>query len=175
MAKINVENTAVVNAAADRAWEIVGPTFVDIYVWGPGIYRSWKNESIEKNFPDAPAGGRFCDLGKQGIFDERIMHYDKDRFEITWSAESDKLPGFISGLRNDVRVEAIDDSSCRISSHVSANALGPIGFLLARVIQKRFAKTLPEFLTSWKLYAETGQLTESKQREMAQNVSSIKT
>ena len=168
MRKISVMNTAVVNTAADKAWEVVGPGFVDISVWGPGIYRSWNNDSIEARVNDAPAGGRFCDLGKQGIFDERIIHYDKAEREISWSAESDKLPGFITSLRNGIKVEVIDERSCRISSNITAKARGPIGLLLAGVVQKQFAKTLPEFLDAWKFYAETGQLSVSKQREMAQ-------
>ena len=165
MRNINIIETAKVNTGAEKAWEIIGPDFVNIAVWGPGINKSWKNDSIEATMPDAPAGGRFCDLGKQGIIDEKILHYDQDNYEITWSADSDTLPSFIRDLQNTIKVEKIDEHTCQILSSISANAEGVIGFFLAGLVKKNFAKTLPEFLEAWKLYAETGTLTNSKQKE----------
>lgn len=165
MRKISIFESVEVNTGSDKAWEVIGPEFVNIAVWGPGIYKSWNNDSIEATISDAPAGGRYCDLGNQGIFDERIIHYDKDNYEITWSATGKKLPGFVQKLQNAIKVEKVDEKTCRITSNISANAVGVMGFFLAKIIQKQFAKKLPDFLISWKLYAETGTLTETKQKE----------
>lgn len=167
MRKISIWESAKVNARVEKAWEVIGPNFVNIATWGPGIYKSWVNEEIDKKFEDAPAGGRFCDLGSSGIIDERIIHYDKDNYEITWSAASDNLPGFLKNLQNSLKIEKVDGNSCRISSNITADAEGLMGTLMGRMIQKKFAETLPDFMSSWKLYAETGKLTETKQKEMS--------
>jgi hypothetical protein len=167
MRRISVIESADVNTGPEKAWEIIGPDFVNIAVWGPGINKSWENDSIESTIPDAPAGGRYCDLGNQGVFDERIIHYDKDKYEITWSATGEKLPGFVRGLQNALRIVKTGEDTCRITSNISANAEGVMGFFMAGVIQKSFAKTVPGFLSSWKLYAETKTLSANKEKELS--------
>jgi len=77
MGKLDIKESIEINTSAERTWEIVGPNFLNMADWGPGINKSWNNESVPTTFDGAPAGGRFCDFGKFGKADERIVHYDQ--------------------------------------------------------------------------------------------------
>jgi len=166
MGKLDIIQSLEIKTNAEKAWEIIGPNFINIGDWGRGIYKSWKNEDAAQDFSDAPSGGRFCDVAGFGKFDERIIHFDATKYEISWSAMGEKLPKFISDLQNELKVEAIDKTSCRITTHITANLSGLKGLLFGSVIKKNFSKTINGFLKDWKAYAETGQVSEAKQREI---------
>ena len=167
MGKLDIKESIEVKTSAQKAWEIIGPNFLNIADWGRGISKSWNNDSVSATFDGAPAGGRFCDLGKFGIADERIIHYDDAQKEITWSASSEKLPGFLIGLQNSLKVESIDENTCLVSTNITADLTGLRGLLLGTPIKINFKKLLAGFVKDWKTYAETGQISETKKREIS--------
>ncbi len=166
MRKIDIIESAEINTDAETAWEIIGPNFLNISQWGRGVLKSWNNDALTPIFENAPAGGRFCELAGFGTFDERIIHFDAEKFEISWSAQGEKLPKFVSGLKNQLKVERIDDSNCRITSNISADLKGIMGLILGGYLRKNFTKQVTGFLKDWKAYAETGEISAGKQREI---------
>ena len=167
MGKLDLKESIEIDTNAEKAWEIIGPNFLNIADWGRGISKSWKNDDVITSIDGAPAGGRFCDLGKFGIADERILHYSNYQMEITWSAGSDKLPSFIKDLQNALKVEKIDENTCRVSTNITANLSGIGGLFLGGLIKNNFGKLLKGFGKDWKTYAETGDISETKKREVA--------
>lgn len=167
MKKLDIKESIKINTSANKAWEIIGPNFLNIADWGPGISKSWNNESVSVTFEGAPAGGRFCDLGKFGRADEQIVHYDQTQKEITWSAKIDKMPGFLVGLQNALKVEGISENSCQVSTNITANLTGLRGVLFGIPLKSNFTKLQKVFLKDWKTYAETGEVSETKKRELA--------
>lgn len=166
MRKLDIKQTIKVETTAVKAWEVSGPNFLNIGDWGRGIFKSWKNETAQERYSDAPAGGRYCEVAGFGTFDEQIIHFDTGKYEISWSATGEKLPKFVSGLQNALNVEEIDENTCRITSNITADLGGLRGVLLSSILKKNFSKTLNGFLKDWKIYAETGQVSETKQREL---------
>lgn len=166
MSKIDIKESIEVNTSADKAWEIIGPNFLNISKWGRGVNKSWDNETISPSFEGAPAGGRYCDLGKFGKADERIVHYDQIKKEISWSAEIDKMPSFLVGLQNALKVEVLSENTCKVSSNLTADLKGLRGSLLGGPIKGNFSKLVKGFLKDWKTYSETGEVSETKKREL---------
>jgi hypothetical protein len=166
MKKLDIKESIEVKTSAEKAWEIIGPNFLNIADWGRGISKSWNNDSINATIKGAPAGGRFCDLGKFGIADERILYYDEEQKEITWSATSEKLPGFLVGLHNKLKVVEIDKNTCRITTNINAELTGLRGLILGTPIKKNFTKLLKGFVKDWKTYSETGLVSDTKKREL---------
>lgn len=163
--KIDITESIEINTSADKAWEIIGPNFLNIQDWGRGIKKSWNNEDVKVSFEGAPAGGRFCDLGKLGIAEESILHYDSAKREITWSAKSEKIPGFIKNLQNALKVEVLNENTCKVYTNITADATGVGGVILGGTIKKNFNKLLKGFVKDWKCYSETGEASETKKRE----------
>lgn len=167
MRKLDIKESIEIDTPAAKAWGIIGPNFVNIADWGRGISKSWKNDDVPSSIQGAPAGGRFCDLGKFGIADEKIVHYDEQRREISWSASISKMPGFVKNLQNELKVEEINDNTCRVSTNITADLKGIGGFLMGGMMKKNMTKLLKGFVKDWKAYAETGEVSETKKRELA--------
>lgn len=167
MRKLDIKESIEIETSAVKAWEIIGPNFLKISDWGRGVNKSSNNDAVSTTFEGAPAGGRFCDLGKFGNADERIIHYHQLQKEITWSAKIDKMPSFLEGLQNALKVEEVSENSCRVSTNITADLTGIRGFLLSVPLKSNFTKLLKGFLNDWKTYAETGEVSETKKREIA--------
>ena len=165
MKRIDIIQSLEVRSSTEKAWEIIGPGFINISNWGRGILRSWNNDNVKPSFEGAPAGGRYCELIGFGTFDEKIIHYSEREREISWSATGEKLPKFVSGLQNELKVERIDDHTCRLTSHISASLNGIMGLLMRSLMKKNFTRQIKGFLNDWKIYAETGDISEAKKRE----------
>ena len=148
--KINIKESIEINTSADKAWEVIGPNFLNIADWGRGVKKSWNNDAVKPTFEGAPAGGRFCDLGKYGTVEESVLHFDQNKREITWSAKSDKLPGFVKNLQNALKVEVINENTCKATTNITANATGIAGLFMGGMIKKNFAKQLAGFVKDWK-------------------------
>ena len=166
MSKLEIKKSIEVNTNAVKTWEIIGPNFLKISDWARGVNKSWENENVSVNFDKAPAGGRYCDVEGFGKFDERIIHYDNEKREISWSADAAKIPNFVSGLKNEIKVEEMNSDSCKVSTNISANLKGIGGFFLGGIMKKKFSKSVQGFLIDWKTYAETRKVSEKKRREI---------
>jgi hypothetical protein len=171
MAQLRIQKSLKIRSNASKAWEIIGPNFLTISEWGSGIRRSWNNPDLAPKFENAPAGGRFCELTDLGTFDERILHFDQDKYEITWSAEGEKLPKFIFNLKNEISIRKLDEEHCVLHSTLSANLRGIKGLLLESMLKKTFSKQIDVFLMDWQNYAETGEISPGKKREKSKELS----
>ncbi len=166
MGKLNIRESIEVKMDASKTWEIIGPNFLNIADWGRGILKSGEIESASKKIENAPAGGRYCEVAGMGKVEEHIIHYNSGKYEISWSALGEKIPNFVSDLQNEIKVEEINEGTCKISSNLMANLNGPMGFLMGFMIKKNFSKLIHGFLNDWKTYAETGEVSETKKREI---------
>lgn len=169
MKKLDIKLSKKINASPDKVWEILGPNFLSISQWGTGILSSVNNPDADIKFENAPAGGRFCEVKGFGKFEETILHYSHNEKEITWSADSPKIPGFVNGLQNAFKIQTVDDGTSLISSNLTANLTGIMGFLLGGKIKSNFQKTIEVFLSDIKIYAETGKVSPRKAREISKN------
>lgn len=169
MKKLDVKLSKEINASADEVWGILGTNFLTISAWGSGILSSVDNANIPVKFEGAPAGGRVCDVKGFGKFDETILHFSNEKREITWSAESPKIPGFVKDLQNAISIDEIGGNKSRITSNLTANLSGIGGLISKGKMTKDFGKMVEFFLIDLKVYAETGEVSEKKKMEIEKN------
>jgi hypothetical protein len=167
MRKVSIKESCEIKTSDEVAWGIVGPNFLQIADWARGVNKSWKNELTPITIDGAPAGGRFCDLGSFGKADEQIIHFNDSLKEISWGAKISKLPKFVTKLQNNLKVEKLNEKTCLVSSNITAELKGLMGLIMGFYMKKNFTKLIKGFLKDWKAYAETGEVSETKKREIA--------
>ena len=169
MGKLKVQLSADITAGVDRVWEILAQDFLNIADWARGVESSRDNPEATAVLEGAPAGGRYCDVKGLGKIDERIVHFDAEGHEITWTASASKLPDFVSGLQNAVTVKVLDANTTRVTSNISANLSGFMGIFMAPMMKRNLSKTIGGFLEDLDIYAVTGRISETKQRQLARS------
>lgn len=46
MGQLDIKESIQINIGAEKAWEIVGPNFLNIADWGRGVNKSWNNDAF---------------------------------------------------------------------------------------------------------------------------------
>jgi len=156
MGQLKNKVTIEINTDAEHVWEIVASQFVNVSLWARDVISSRENTAIEKKFSDAPAGGRICEVKGMGEIDERITHFSASKKEITWSANSEKIPGFVSNLQNAFTFHQIDEETTRVTSSLTADLNGAAGLLMGPLVKRNFSKAIATLLEDLDVYARTG-------------------
>lgn len=165
MGKLAVETTATIKASADQVWEVLGNDFVNISKWASAVYASRLNPDSTNKPDGAPVGGRICSTAFGDVVED-IIHFDSDKHEIIWTATAEKLPGFVSDMKNSFSVRQIDGSATEVTSNMSASLTGIMGFFARPVMKRTFSKQMKAALRDLGSIVETGKASDFKQKEL---------
>ncbi len=162
MGRLSVARSVEVAATAEAAWHVLADEFLEISHWARGVKSSGANPAATHVPDGASTGGRICELRDGGTTDERIIHFDATEKEITYSAASDAIPGFVAGIQNAWTVRPIGPETARVTTEISADLSGIMGVLMAPMIKRKFAGTLDGLLADLRVYTETGSASPAK-------------
>ncbi|MEM6723706.1 MAG: SRPBCC family protein [Bacteroidota bacterium] len=163
MAHISVEIKAsiLIEVSKETLWGITALQFDRIGDWSAGVKSS---QGFGKGLNGAVCSERQCDPGYKGFkkTTEKIIDYQPDAHQFTYQITSG-LPKMVVKATNQWTHQTVDKGT-RLTMNVNMVLQGFMGRLMAKPMQKRMKKILRENLEELKLYAETGQLHERKQR-----------
>lgn len=110
---VKLSNETIIEASADRVWEIVGRQFARIGEWATAIPAS-RPSSRAVGDADAPVAGRVCETGLPMFphVEETIISYDEAGRTLTYEAAG--LPTFVGEARNQVEVTPVDEYRARV-------------------------------------------------------------
>jgi hypothetical protein len=140
----NLTVTARVNAPARAAWEVVGPQFDRVGEWASSIPRS--TVLVEAAAcSTAPVAGRTCSSSLPGLpeISEKIVAYDDDRMELTYTAASG-MPWFVARATNTWRITPDGDGAAVVTVIPAFEGKGLAGRVLCvamRPMLRRISRT----------------------------------
>jgi len=127
MGKIDITETATVNASADRLWEILSDDFLSVSTWASTVASSEAAPAAVRALAGAATGGRLCEVPGFGQTDERITRQDAATKTISYSVAAKKIPGFTKGMENTWTVRATGDNRSTVTIRLSADTPGVMG------------------------------------------------
>jgi hypothetical protein len=167
---VKLSSERVIEAPADRVWNIIAHQFAHIGEWATAIPASRPiTETVGDT--DAPVAGRVCDTGLR-IFPqvrETIVSYDESRRTFTYVGAG--LPAFVSEACNRWHVEPVDDHRSRVRLDATVETRGIVGRLLALPFRLWAAHAGTKMLDDLRHYVEHGRPSGRKQRQLARSSS----
>ncbi len=160
---MQLKNTVAVNADADRLWSIVAHDFDKVGEWSSAVASSGPN-------PDAPTpdgalvGGRVCDVPGFGDLKETFTAYDESRKQFTFRVTG--MPSFITLAQNTVAVRPTGNNKSEVSLNIQMET-NAIGKVMGPMFKVKLRNTINLFLEELKVYAESGQISKKKQKQLA--------
>ena len=147
----------IVNASAEKVWDVLGKDFANIGVWSTAVaHSSVNNEAARVN--NSPVGGRVCDT-VFGKVSEEFTAYDDEKKSLSFKGviKSKMFKSLISTNE----VTSIDENTAevKITPHVE---LTFIGTLMSPMIKMQLSKTLDQVLDDLKYYVENGKPSPAK-------------
>lgn len=143
----------VINAQADRAWEVIGERFGDISEWASVI-----SESVM----DGPPGVgrvRSCHVAgfgpfAPGVIKERLVSFDPEARSLSYEA-AEGMPGIIVHALNRWSVNPGPGAGCTVKIHATLT-LRPPARLLGPLFRRRMRGDTERVLAELRHRVETG-------------------
>lgn len=168
MGQLDIDVTENINADADHVWSIVGDDFENIGRWAAGINSSKNDLTTTAPSPDAPIGGRICDVGKPLlVLNERLVSYDSDKRQLAHTVTSDKMPGFVDGLLLTWTVAPAGRDASKVTVNIASGLSGIGGAVMGPMMRMQFKKNMGKILADLKALAETGSPSNEKRKALA--------
>lgn len=153
----------IINAPAQRVWEINGLGFADIGRWSRNVLKSRPTEG--RPLAGAPVSGRICHVAGFGEIVETLRSFDPDarRFALTVDRG---LPFFVKHSEFRSRVVALDAGRCRFEVAQTLEVTVFPGALLFPFLRLKIAAAVGSILADLKIYAESGAVHPDKARSL---------
>ena len=158
---VSIAESIVINLPKDKLWEITALQFDKIGLWSAGVKDS---EGHGTSQIGAVCNERQCEPAYKGFkkTTERIIDYRPENYEFTYKIAAG-LPKMVTNATNHwTHVEV--ENGTRLTMSVNMELKGLMGRIMKGAMQKNMKKVLKENLEELKIYAETGQVHERKQK-----------
>lgn len=159
------KESETINVPAEKLWAIVGPGFGDAYLWATTVDHS--TSSGEPEFEGASCNSRSCDLSAKGFdkIEEKITKYNVNKMSFAYDVTVG-MPSFVNSASNDWTVVRVGPNQSKMVLKADFHVKGLMGTLMKGMMEKKMNKLLGVVLNDLKVYAETGQPSESKLARM---------
>lgn len=162
----NLEKEQVINVPASELWQMVGPGFIDVYKWSSNVDHAEGSGSPE--FEGASCSERSCDLNVKGFnkISEKLTIYNEKSMKLAYEV-LEGMPGFVEKASNEWTVVSINEKQSKLVMKAEFRSKGLMGTLMNGMMEKKMNKLLEVVLNDAKVYAETGKVSEVKEKRMA--------
>ena len=156
------QKSIVIDAPADRVWEVVAHEFDRVGEWSSAVQSSGPNTAADA--PDgATVGGRVC-ATDFGDLKETFTNYSEANKQFSFEVEG--MPSFVTLARNTTRVRPTGPNSAEVSLAIRMDT-NAVGKVMGPMFAIKLKTTLNSFLEELKAYVEDGELSKRKQKQLA--------
>lgn len=163
---LSINNEFVIDGTTSQVWDVMVDRFEHVSDWASGITSSGPNPAATTMVNGAPTGGRVCDVPGFGKLDERLVLHEPEQRRFAYTADAEKIPGFVQNLRNDWQLIP-KGSQTLVKMRLSADVSGPLGAIMKPMMRRKFEKAVTGIAADLKAYVETGTVSPVKAKELA--------
>jgi ribosome-associated toxin RatA of RatAB toxin-antitoxin module len=165
---VSLANSIIIDAPADRVWEVVAGRFDRIGEWATAIPASGACP-VAAPGTNAPVAARVCYTGVALVPEvtETIMAYDGAARTLTYEATAG-MPAFVTTARNRWQVTDLGGGRTRVAYAAEMHVRGVLGRLARWWLLAQVGRTGRHMLADLKHYAEHGTASPRKQRQLRQ-------
>ncbi len=162
---LEVTKQFTVDTDADELFVKLTTEFTEVGSWVSGIQSSGPNPKYAP-VADGVAGGRICEVDGFGTLDEQLVHYEPAKRTFAYTAEAEKIPGFVNDLKNQWTLQPVGGRT-EVRLRLTADVTGPLGAIMKPMMRRKFDKALDAIGDDLSAYAERGTISARKAKELA--------
>ena len=154
----------VINVSADLLWSICRE-FDKTAEWTSTLNHSYGTG--EPQHEGATCSSRTCEtnIGKGNKVVEELTMFSDEKKELAYNL-TEGAPGFITLANNHWKIIDIDSNQSKIEMSITMHMKKFAGFFLSGLITKEMKKQVNIVLDELKIYAETGDISEAKKKQI---------
>jgi hypothetical protein len=154
----------VINASIEKAWEVLGPQFVDAHKWASSISHSeaLNNESLN----GSTCTERGCSVKGMGDIKEKLLTYSADNRSLSYIVH-DGMPKMVKSATNHWRLVDLGNGKTKLKMKIEMETQGFMGWLMGGMMKKKMTKLSSNIAQEFKYYVETGKPHPNKIKALA--------
>ncbi len=167
--KINltIKKEIIIDASAEKAWQVLGPQFTDAYKWASTVTTSegqW--DKIGGIY-----SGRICTT-PMGTLKEKVLEYSAENYLLSYSFEG--MPKMVRFAKNTWQLNSIDNNKTKLTLVMEIKVGGFMGKMMKPMMKGKMAKMINHTIEEFKYYVETGQPHSRKVKAINKSKNKIK-
>ncbi|MFK7802782.1 MAG: hypothetical protein AB8G95_14195 [Anaerolineae bacterium] len=147
----------LVDASAERVWEILFERFDEIYIWSSDI-------EISVPDPDVPLGkGRFCEIDGFGVLKDTIYSDSPESKRFTFIRTG--FPFHVKDIAIEWSVEPLGNAQCRVQNDARIHLHRTSRFIFHQPLLKRLDALRDQMIKDLRYFAERGETRQITQKK----------
>ena len=155
----------VINTSAETLWRIIGPGFAEYYKWATIVDHSIGTG--ESEIDGAPHDERVCKVNGQGEnkVTEKLFQYSDTKMNLAYEA-TQGMNEMMEKATNEMTVVHISNNESKIVVNMEWRIHGPLPEEVSKMMEENLNMIVDVFLNDIKVFAETGEVSKSKQERL---------
>ena len=154
---MNFTKKIIVNASAEKVWDVVGRDFANVGVWSTAVSHSVANDKLTP-VNNSPVGGRVCETSFGSVSEEFTAYDDNKK---TFSFKGVFGSKMFKSVISTTELVSIDENTTEVKATPNID-LSFIGTIMSPMIKMQLNKILDQFLEDLKYYVENGKPSPAK-------------
>jgi len=157
---MNFHKEIIINKPIAEVWEVLGPQFGEAHVWASGVYHS--NSFGEPVKQGATCSNRSCETSFGKITEDlRIMD---NKNHILEYEVVEGFPFFVETAINNWSLTEMGDKT-KVTMKTEVRTKGIFGAIMSPMMKMQMGGLLQNAIEDFKIYLETGQISDRKAKE----------
>jgi hypothetical protein len=154
-----------INIAAEKLWGIIGPGFMKYDKWATIVDQS--TGKGKGKFEGAHSDERICLVNGQGSNEvtEKILQYSDVKMNLSYEA-TQGMPEMMAKASNEMTVVSTAGNKSIFSANMEWGVHGPLDKKMSKMMEENQRASIDVFLNDIKVFAETGKVSEAKQKRL---------
>jgi len=153
---IQIKRKIIVNKPVQEVWKVLFEDFTKVGNWVTGVYAS-RPGTKEEDYD------RVCDTFTGKLY-EKIIH--KDEKNHSFEVDAVGLPFFVKQFRGKWNLKKVSPTTTEANLELTIDTKGIIGAVMQVPMKLKLDKGLNELRDDLIIFAETGKISNSKQKEL---------
>lgn len=160
---MEIKKEITINKPAEEAWDVLGNQFTETHKWARGL--DHVEGSGQPKFEGASCSNRTCEVPGFGTIQEEIKKFDAQNHILQYEV-LEGFPGFITSAINTWTLRQVRNQTI-VSMHMKMETKGLKGAIMGPMMKMQLNKTVEGVLQDFKIFVETGKVSEQKEKELA--------
>lgn len=152
-----IKGQIIIDAPAEKVWQIVAHDFENIGQWASAIPTSYATADTP-TFADAPVDGRVCTNSVAGFdhIHETFTRFNEEAMQFSYEA-TDGMPGFMEKAENNWSVSPLNANQCTVEARGEVDVKAFPGVILIPFLKWQMGRIGKQTMVELKYFAENDQ------------------
>lgn len=148
-----IKQEILIDATIQKAWQVLGPEFVDAYKWASSVKHSEARNHETMNGSNCTERG--CSISGMGKIKEKILQYSETEHILSYQVY-EGMPKMVKYAANTWKLIDLGNGTTKLEMLIEMKTGGLMGGIMKGMMRKKITKMSKEIAEEFQYYVENG-------------------